>query len=526
MRVNRNSNSRLVAATLVGLALSSLASPRPGQADEKSRRVVNGILRILIESETRDRRPVAPPPTRVVKGTAELTRLRPILTGYQKESAGLYGLLQTESQRHAPTRALLPDALRFRSQSDALARRSLTITDHRQLRDDAAALDRDWRVLSYRLRQVPGLGQPCRDCIGRLDKSGTQLCDILQFEPQIDRRSLVRQSDALVIYLRGLIEDLEFELARTRGKSQLIVAAGETHQSAVDFSEAVSDGASYQKLVISYQRFLKVWVPFSRAACRIESRFIERGVLRIQQVDQSIHELLWLARQLDRDLLLQLTAGIGIEVDRIFNTVTLAMLVQLPSPEDVPNSASEFYGVCANFADYVKDQESREDLIDAYEYLPAAWVSFSRHFRSVDHPTIRRSLAEIETRLVALREPLGISGGFNLATARRHAASIQHLAEHLSDDIDEWLAAGQYDRDRRELETLGTVFMHSSRKLNAALAGTPHLPTIQKLCDQCVADWSQFHGRVEKCNAPDRDHLEQIEIRITASLVELEAMLL
>lgn len=524
MRVSQLSNTLVVA--VLGLTLGSLAIPRPGHADEKSRRVVNGILRILIESQARDRRPVAAPPSRVVKGTPELTRLRPVLTGYQKESAGLYGLLQTESQQHAQARALLPDSLRFRSRSDALARRSVTVADHRLLRDEAAALDRDWRVLSYRLRQVPGLAQPCRDCIGRLDQSGTQLCDILQFKPQVDRRTLVRHSDALVIYLRGLIEDLEFELARTRGKSQLIVAAGETHQSAVDFAEAARDGVSYQKLVVGFRRFLKVWGPFSRAACRIESRFIERSVLRIQQVDRSIHELLWLPRELDREHLLQLTAGIGVEVDRIFNTVTLAMLIQLPSPEAVPNSASEFYGVCANFADYVRDEESREDLVDAYQYLPAAWVSFSRHFRSVNHPTIRRSLAEIESRLVALREPLGIPGGFNLTTARRHAASIQHLAEHLSDDIEEWLAADQYDRDRRELETLGTVFMHSSRKLNAALAGTPHLPTIQKLCDQCVADWSQFHGRVAKCNAPDRDHLEQIELRITTALVDLEAMLL
>lgn len=419
------------------------------------------------------------------------------------------------------------DALTVQARSDALARRSRTVRDHRLLTNDSLQLDRDWRVLSYRLRQLPGLSGPCRDCVGRLDGFANQLCTVLKIEPQIDRRLLVRQSDALVIYLRGLIDDLGYELRRDRNREKLIIAAGQVQQAAASFAELAHNGAPYQKLVASYQYFLKLWSPFARTVCNIESHFIERSTLRIQEADQAIHELLWLPRGLDRGLLIQLTAGISTEVDRIFSTVTLAMLIQLPGYDDIPGNASEFYGVCANFADCVERQESREDLIDAYEYLPAAWVAFSRHFRSVDHVAIRRSLAEIETRMVALREPLGIPGGFDLAEARRHSASIQHLAEHLSDDLEEWLAStGQYDQDRRDLEKLGTVFMHSSRKLNAALAGTPHLPTLRQLCDQAIADWSLFHNRVVKCDAPDRDHLEQIEIRITAALIELEAMLL
>lgn len=330
-----------------------------------------------------------------------------------------------------------------------------------------------------------------------------------------------------MIYLRGLIDDLGYELRRDRNREKLIIAAGQIQQAAASFAELAHNGARYQKLVVSFQNFLKLWSPFARTVCNIESHFIERSTLRIQEADQAIHELLWLPRGLDRGLLIQLTAGIATEVDRIFSTVTLGMLLQLPGYDDIPGNASEFYGVCANFADCVERQESREDLIDAYEYLPAAWVAFSRHFRSVDHVAIRRSLAEIETRMVALREPLGIPGGFDLTVARRHPTSIQHLAEHLSDDIEEWLAStGRYDKGRRDLEKLGTLFMHSSRKLNAALASTPHLPTLRQLCDQAIEDWSLFHSRVVKCDAPDREHLEQIEIRITAALIELEAMLL
>jgi hypothetical protein len=512
----------LIAMAILGSQLSV------GHADEKSRRVVNGIFRILIESQGRGGQPAPRPSTvRPSQATPEMAKVRVALSGYQKESAGLYGLLQKESQRQVQVRTLLGDASKVQARSDSLARRSLAVSDHRLLASESIQLDRDWRALSYRLEQLPGLSAPCRECIGRMDGYGTQLCGALNFEPQVDRRALVRQSDTLVIHLRGLIEDLDFELRRNRDRQKLIIAAGQVHQAAIAFAEAAHEGATYQQLVTGYRRFLKLWSPFARIVCGIESHFIERSTLRVQEADQAIHELLWLPRDLDRNILIQLTTGISAEVDRIFSTVTLAMLIQLPGYDDIPSDASEFYGVCANFADCVERQEGRDDLVSAYEYLPASWVAFSRHFRSVDHAMIRRSLAEIESRLVALREPLGIPGGFDLTKARRHAASVQHLAEHLSDDVEEWLAStGKYDKDRRDLEKLGTIFMHSSRKLHAALAGTPHLPTIRQLCDQCIEDWSLFHGRVTNCDAPNREHLEEIEIRITTALIELEAMLL
>ena len=510
--MNFSHRSRQILTPFLVLASAASIASVEVRADDKSRKVVNGIFRILIESQGGGQPPgPRPSAVRPVQATPELVMLRVTLTGYQKESAGLYEMLQKESQRQPQVRTLLGDALTVQARSDSLARRSLTIEDHQVLTKDSVQLDRDWRVLYYRLRQLPGISAPCRECVGRLDGYGNQLCSVLTFEPQIDRRSLVQQSDALVIHLRRLIDDIGYELRRDRNRDSLIVAAGQVHQAAVDFSRRAHDGAKYELLVTSYRRFLKMWSPLARTVCSVESHFIERSTLSVQQADQAIHELLWLPRELDRNLLIQLTSGISVEVDRIFSTVTLAMLIQLPGYDDIPANASEFYGVCANFADCVERNESREDLIGAYEYLPAAWVAFSRHFRSVDDVAIRRSLSEIETRMVALREPLGIPGGFDLPEARRLSSSIQHLAEHLSDDVEEWLAAaGRYDNDRREIEKSGTLFMHSSRKLNAALAGAPHLPTIQQLCDQCIQDWSQFHDRVMKCDAPNREHLQQI----------------
>jgi hypothetical protein len=141
---------RILAAILVTTTIAGVQSA-VGRADEKSRQVVNGIFRILIESQ--GRRPGPRPATvRPVRATPEVAKIRITLSGYQKESAGLYGLLKQESARQPQVRTLLGDALKVQARSASLARRCQTVGDHRLLASESVQLDRDWRVLSYRLR--------------------------------------------------------------------------------------------------------------------------------------------------------------------------------------------------------------------------------------------------------------------------------------------------------------------------------------------------------------------------------------
>jgi hypothetical protein len=521
-------NAVLFAIVLCGVLLRSDYT----SADDKSKKIVGGILKILVESQLRgqggpNQQQLWPGSPQAARATPELIRARESLHAFRQESITLSTLLQRDSGRNAGLQSFVGDAVQLQARADALAQRSHAVPDHRFVVQDVQRLDSDWRRFSYRLRQVPSLSQPCRACIGQLDQYDAALCDALSIEPQIDRRTLQRQSEGLVVYLHGLSDDIDYELRRSPSRNALMLKTSQAHQAAVGFSDSVSSGQPYALLVADYQTFLRKWNPLVRELCAFESRFIERTVLRIQNVDQSVHELLWLPRGLDRDLLIQLTRGITTEVDRIFDSVSLSLLIQLPNHEDVPSSASDFHGICQHFADCVGREESVDQLVDAYNYLPAAWVSFSRHFRAVSHDGIRHSLAEIETRLVALREPLGIPGGFDGNNARQRAGAIERLADHLHTDIETWLRGDStFAAERKAILEHDAHFRTASRQLHAALVHDTPEATLRGHCATIYSEWELLHRHIADCDAPDRDHINELLIQISVELVELEAMFL
>ena len=519
-------------AVLVCLFSGLIFHTNAASADEKSRKIVGGILKILVESQLRGQgdpnqqqlRPGSPP---VGRATPELIRARESLQSFRQESITLSTLLQKDSVRNAGLTSLVGDAVQLQARADALAQRSHAVPDHRFVVQDVQRLDSDWRRFSYRLQQVPNLSQACRACIGLLDQCDSALCEALSIEPQIDRRTLQRESAALVVYLHGLSDDIDYELRRSLARNALMLKTSQAHQAAVGFSDSVSVGRPYPVLIADYQSFLRKWNPLVRELCSFESRFIERTVLRIQNVDQSVHELLWLPRGLDRELLIQLTRGITMEVDRIFDSVSLSLLIQLPNHEDVPSAASDFHGICQHFADCVEREETVDQLVDAYNYLPSAWVSFSRHFRTVSHDGIRHSLAEIESRLVALREPLGIPGGFDVNNARQRAGAIERLADHLHADIESWLRGdSKFASERKAILEHCAHFRTASRQLHAALVHDTPEATLRGHCATIYSEWELLHRHIADCQAPDRNHINELLIQISIELVELEAMFL
>ncbi|MGZ0172422.1 MAG: hypothetical protein ACKVHE_23020 [Planctomycetales bacterium] len=532
-RDGQNRRSFFVVVAMAAVFGGLLICGTSASADDKTKKIVGGIFKILVESQLRGQRgpnqqQLRPGGQRPgVRATPELTRARVSLQSFRQESITLSTLLQQESTHNTGLRSFVAAAVQLQARADAISQRSRALPDHRFIVQDVQRLDSDWRRFSYRLQQVPNLAQPCRACIGQLDQYDAELCDVLSIEPQTDRRTLQQKSQSLVVYLHGLSDDIDYELRRSSSRNALMLKTSQAHQAAVGFSNSVSAGRPYAALVGDYKAFLRKWNPLVRELCAFESRFIERTVLRIQNVDQEIHGLLWLPRGLDRELLIQLTRGITTEVDRIFDSVSLSLLIQLPHYEDVPSSASDFHGICQHFADCIEREESVDELVDAYNYLPSAWVSFSRHFRNVHHDGIRHSLTEIETRLVALREPLGIPGGFDANSARQRAGAIERLADHLHSDIESWLrGATKFSAERKEMLEHCSHFRTASRQLHAALVHDTPDATLRGHCATIYTEWELLHRHIADCDAPDREHINELLIQISVELVELEAMFL
>ena len=503
-----------------------LAPNQRAKADEKTQRIVSGVLQLLIDSQRPDRgrgRLVPPPP----KASREVQIVVDLLSGYRGEAERLAQTAQQDINQGPGLRPLIGDILTFHATAESVFHRARHMSHPAQIGDSIAQLDSTWRVLSWRLKQTRGISNPCRASVDSLDQLSTKLCELYQIQPQIDRRSLQRQADSLSFYARALVDDLEVELKRSPQRHETIHAASRIQQTAAAFADEVARQAPYDNLVVSYQYFVALWGPLARRVSTIQSRFVERNVLSIQEADQKIHELLWLTRGIDRQLLGQMTNGILAEIDHIYAAVNLNVLIQLPNAHEVPSAASDFYGCCQHFADCVRRDEPEDELVDAYGYLPDAWVSFSRLFRTLDHPQIQQSLSEIAQRLVALREPLRIPGGFDRDALRDRAATLEHDAEHLTEDFERWLRnERRFETDRRDLIELGKQLQSAARTLHlATVQNTPDVE-LQRLAGAVVAHWESLHARIEKCEAGDRDHIRELQVQISRDLIGIQAMFL
>ncbi len=290
-----------LSAVIVGFVLSHFVNTARAD-DERKRQIVNGILRILIDSQ-RDRRsePAPPPPPprnpnprqptprvpdKVVKSRAALVNLA-------NESNGLMSLLSKNVEKAPGIRTYMPDMLKFRARSHSLAQISQRATHPDQLLAASRELDRDWRVLAYRLQHTPGLTIDCTKCIGRMNEYGQQLCDSLGYKPQVDYASLSGASNTMMLRLQRILDDLELEYGRTPQGQRLIIDARRVAQYITVFNASVRAQDDYDSLVKEYKKFLGVWSPLESKLRSLRNRYVERSLERADETDAAIHELLW-----------------------------------------------------------------------------------------------------------------------------------------------------------------------------------------------------------------------------------------
>lgn len=517
------------------ITLLALVVARSTLADDKERKkeVINGVLRLLLDSQVersglRDQRAPLPPPPPGGRPTVELLEARQRLEVMQREAAGLSAVLQRESASNPAVRGLLPDVLKFQVRADAVATRSRALFDHRALAAEVASLDREWRILLVKLQQTPRLSGQCRDHFSRFDEQHQSLCKILAVEPTLDRRLLVRSAESLSAHMRSLVEDVAFETRSSLQGRDLVRDAGLTQQAAHEFADVILDNVPVRVIVDRYQAFTRHWEPLNAKLCALQSRYIEREVVAVQQVDQKIRELLWLPRALNRELIIQLAAGVHADVDRLYDSITLSVLMQLPSGEFATSTASDFHGYCEHLEECARRSNRRDEIVDAYEDILGAWVAFSRNFRNVKHLPLQQQIATIEQRLVSMREPLGIRNGFDRDEGRRRAAALEHLADHFNNDLATWIssAKGIAPADRAALLDQSAKFRTNARVLHATQVSPAPEAEIERLNDTLFSQWEDMLRRVSQSKASDRDHLLEVLGQIGDELVALEVLLL
>jgi len=279
--------------------------------------------------------------------------------------------------------------------------------------------------------------------------------------------------------------------------------------------------------VSEYQNFLKLWDALTPHIRVSRSSHLLQHLNRVITLDTSIHNYLWLEKRLDRETLIYLSQGIRTELETLFDRITLTLLISIPDNQGIAASADELNGLCSHLADCVSRGESREENIDAFSYLPASWVTFSRPFRTIRHPDINEAFRNIEEKLVAIQQTLGYQYELDWNDARQHAALLENMSGHIAEHVQDWFRgpnkpdqAFQY-QFYRAMDTLN----RSTHDLNLAVL-TQKQAEIKAGCEKTAIAWTELHGMLKTCESKEREALAEDSLSITRALLQLEILFL
>ncbi|MCL4202846.1 MAG: hypothetical protein KJ000_10135 [Pirellulaceae bacterium] len=536
--MNTNASSRLVRSvtphparwlTLAFVAVLTLA-PSVVQAQtprDQRRELVEGLLRTFLEAQIeknlRPDRP-APPPQAI---PADLVKAREALSGFAREAKQLYELLQAESVRNATARQYLPDMMRVAAQAGVLADQSTRIYDVQLLGREFRDLDRQWRLLSYRLDQADGLARLCSPSVRRLDGFAAALGQLCGIQPQTDYRELLRQTDALNADLQRLVDEIEIGLGRTRDAQMLQFQGRRIQQQVRLLANLIAQQTSRTAIVAEFQRYQQSWQPFAASLWPLGQRNLERTLRSIEETDRQIHELLWLPVPINRQHLQHLTEVLMDRVDELLDRVTLRVLMELRGAENVLNTAGEFHGVCEHFAGVVVQRGTPVELRQEYQFVVEAWPAFSACFRSARDPDILNLLKEIELTFVALRDALRIAPEFDRRLAVQRAALLAYSSERLADEVRD--GAGKDSRYpppwRTGFVQASSTFRQETQAFNEALMQRRTVTELADMANQLTRSWVRLQrDYLPKVDAARRGTLDELANEITPVLVELQAM--
>ncbi len=525
-----------------------IARDDPRYRTDGTRENVDDLLQSLIESELQRReqdrndlnlsdplRPgtVAPatvgPRQRLTAPTREMQEAQRVLANVSRDADQLAILLNEELPRVPGVRPYLSDVLRLRARIAILAERSKRLYDHQEILPDLQELDRDWRLLSYRLAQLRGLDNRTITQIQRLNTYAKELGKAFEIAPQLDRQALLQSTAALSADLHNLMDDIEIEVPRSQQQIDLLLRGRRIEQQARQVANTVADTADYQRVIAQYRDFQRVWYPFATDLRPLNNRYIERSVRRVNEVDASIHELLWLPHKMDREKLLYLSEILKRDVDDFFVRAPLKLMIDLPNSDQVLVVADEFYGVCENFTDVVKRGEDVQRMVDAYTYIEKSWRTFSSVFRPLKSQAAQQVLAEIGNTIVSMGQALqvhagGYDGGYNQHTALEIAASLDNLSRHLENDIGQWLSVRTVNFRDYALQD-AAYFRQRCQRIHEMLTNRVDPLELTREADELARDWARVYEHIQRCTTAEKPHLQQLASDISPQVVELRTIL-
>lgn len=512
----------------IGLVSTSLGTVAAAQPNERRRDFVDGVLRVLVETQVLPylARDGQPPPDPRLPADPRCREARIALEEFSAKSGELIATLRQEVGVRPELRPLLGDAIAVKAMTDILLRRFEAQPDMTLLADGFLVVDQHWRTLATRLDGSFAVSATCRECVRTLNACGGRVCQRLGIGPQVDREQIVQLLATLTGHLRGLLDDVAGAPQRSRDSQALLIEGQRLQMQVSLLMGNASRPGPYAEFLSQYRAVYKDWRALADRLRSLDLRDGERHIRRINHVHRQLHEVLWIPYEMDRASLARCAATLNRNVDAVCERISLKMLLATPDAAGVFEAARELRSMCTDFSQAAAGQDSLDSLRWDFRPLDVQWQQFLAGFQGLAAPELSQHLAYVDDNFLAVQELLGITPLVDIEQAVELAGQVDSLTDLLSHDLAERLGpSSRYPQQfRREALAAAEAVHKSSHQLHDDLLRRPQPESIRKNSEGLSAAWQALQEYVGKLDHRDRAVVTRNYERLAPAMARLQMM--
>lgn len=515
----------------IGLLLPAFGSSATAQPNERRREFVEGVLRVLVETQVlphlaRDgqpppgKPPVPPPPHPRYRDA------RAAIEEFSTQGGELIATLRQEENLRPELRPLLGDAIAVKAMTDGLLRRAEVQPDQALLAEGFSGVDQRWRTLATRLEGSFAVSAACRQCVRKLNASSGRVCQLLGISPQVDREEIVQLLAALSGHLRGLQDAIAGTAQRSRDSQAAMIELQRLQMQVSLLTATASRPCTYDQFLSEYRMVHKSWLALVDRMRSLDFRDGERHLRRIAGVHRQLHELLWIPPEVDRAGLARSAALLSRNVDAACECVSLKMLLATANAAGVIETARELRSLSADFSKSTAAQDSLDSLRWDFRPLDVQWQQFRSCLERLASPELSQHLADIDDNVQAVQGLLGITPLVDVEQAIELAAQVDSLTDQLQRDLRERLGpSSPYPPQfRRDAIATADAVHNSAHQLHDDLLRRPYSEAVRKSAEGLSVAWPSLQEYVGKLDHRDRAIVTRNYDRLAPVMARLQMM--
>ena len=500
----------------------------------KRRAFVEDLLRGLIDSQIpanqnppRDNRGTRIPGGQrvarpVIEVSPEMRSVRKNLNSMGAQYDTLIGELQIMEARSPYFRPLMADALEVRAEVDTLSRKSQIYPRVETLVPDYQRIDRDYRVLTHRLRQTNQLTKPASQCLDRIARIDTKLCGLFDIEPQIDRQELLRLTTALRGDFQHMLQDIYYESNR-RPELRPVLEDGKRLYANINQATGLISSAAYPTIVNSFKGCHQQWRNFNRQLYPFANERLLRDLQQMESHGAQIRDQLYLETEVDREYLSFLSASVNEGATDVLGLVTVNHLLQFDNPNQMLANARDLCAMGETLNSNIVSGQSIDDLAWDYRLFDVQWATMQNQLTNLNDAAINQRLSDIDYTVSTLRQTFGEGPAMSIDQMTQLTARLDQLTYQLDRELDQLMAAGGYSgaitrgirKDARQLH-------ESVHDLQANLAAGQSVSAVSGQVRKVYRAWDKTTARIAKLNDRDQRKFSPYRSQIEPSMVKLK----